>query len=172
MQDILWSAKKDKRKDVKDHIRRFLLYPEFWIDTTKHIGIPLKWKKIKFREDNFKEVPTNNGIYCFVVVPPIPNLFITRYLFYIGKASTTSLRSRYKNYIDEKNGIGIGDNKPRVKVEEMLNEYFDHIYFFYSTIDTMSNIVDCEDKLLNTFYPYVNTDVPEATINPVLKHIY
>ncbi len=170
--DLTWSDKNNRRKSLKNHIHRFLLYPDFWSDTLKHIGHNLKWKKIKFAENNFSQIPSKTGIYCFVVIPPTPNLFITRYLFYIGKASSTNLKTRYKQYINEKNGIGIGDQKPRIKIEEMLNEYYGNIYFFYSEIPIATNVLECETKLLNTFFPYVNTLIPEATISEEYRHIY
>lgn len=170
--DIAWKAKKAKRHELKNHVWRFLLYPQFWIDPSKHIATPLSWNQIKFNETNSSAIPTSNGIYCFVVIPPTPNLFETRYLFYIGKASSASLRSRYKEYIDEMNDIGIGKQKPRIKVQEMLNEYYDHIYFFYAPISNATVVIDSEKKLLNTFFPYVNTLIPEATISEEYKHIY
>lgn len=172
MHDIPWNLKKERRLELKSHVWRFLLYPSFWSDSTKHISSRLIWKKIKFADDNASKIPNSKGIYCFVVIPPTPNLFITRYLFYIGKASSATLKGRYKNYIDEKNGIGIGAQKPRIKIQEMLNEYFGHIYFFYTEIKDNNEVIDCEKKLLNTFFPYVNTLIPEATISEEYKHIY
>ena len=149
MNDINWSRKKERRQELKSHIWRFLLFPSFWIDTSKHISIDLKWRKIKFSEDNSSSLPKSTGIYCFVVIPPTPNLFITRYLLYAGKASSTTLKNRYENYINEMNGLGIGAQKPRIKIEEMLNEYIGHIYFFYATISNKTDIIDCEAKILN-----------------------
>ena len=170
--DIDWKAKRGKRVEIKSYVRRFLLYPAFWEDVTKHFGVELKWRKIKFSKTNYNEIPTTTGLYCFVVIPPIPDFFITRYLFYIGKASGTNFRSRYKNYIDEMNGIGIGKQKARIKVEEMLNDYYDDIFFFYSEINDPDVIKELENKLLDTFFPYVNSHHPEATVSEEYKHIY
>lgn len=170
--DITWSGKKSRRNEIRSHIWRFLLYPSFWTDTNKHIGSSLKWKRLKFEDANMDKIPTRHGLYCFVVIPPTPNFIITRYLFYLGKASGSTLRTRYKQYLDEKKGNGIGAQKPRVKVEEMLNEYDGHIYFFYTEIDDSSQVIECEEKLLNTFYPYVNSLIPEGKISEEYKHIY
>ena len=170
--DIDWKSKRMKRNELKSYVRRFLLYPAFWEDVTKHFGMELKWKKRKFSATNAGEIPTSSGLYCFVVIPPVPDFFITRYLFYVGKASGTSFRSRYKNYIDEMNGIGIGEQKARIKVEEMLNDYYDDVYFFYVEINNPDLIKELEVKLLNTFFPYVNSHHPEATISEEYKHIY
>lgn len=170
--DLDWGGKRARRQEIKSHVKKFLLYPTFWSDNTRHIGFPLRWRHIKFEETNFNQIPTGNGLYCFVVIPPVPNLFITRYLFYVGKASGASLRSRYKQYINEKNGIGVGDNKPRVKVEEMLNEYYGHIHFFFVEMNSTADIIEGEEKLLNSFYPHVNVLIPEATISDEYKYLY
>jgi len=173
MHDINWKAKRERRQEIKEHVRRFLLFPSFWEDPTKLIANDLKWRKIKFANDNSLSIPTKKGIYCFVVIPPIENkLFITRYLMYVGKASSATLRSRYKNYIDEMNNIGIGDQKPRIKIQEMLNDYYNHIYFFYSELTSATEIIETEMKLLNTFMPYVNTSIPELQISEEYRHIY
>ena len=170
--DIAWKSKKARRDEVKNHVRRFLLYPPFWADVNKQIIQTLTWNNIIFDENNIMSIPTAKGIYCFVVTPPTPNLFPTFYLFYIGKASGATLRSRYKNYINEMNDIGIGKQKPRIKVQEMLNEYYGNIYFYYATLSNNASIVECEEKLLNTFFPYVNSQIPDAVINAEYKHIY
>ncbi|HEX8561865.1 MAG TPA: hypothetical protein VF676_02690 [Flavobacterium sp.] len=172
MHDISWKAKRDRRQEIKEHIRKFLLFPEFWNDPTKQIGHKITWERILFEEGNTASVPNKKGVYCFVVEPPkVDFLFETRYLFYIGKASSATLRARYKNYIDEKNNRGIGNQKPRIKVQEMLNDYYGHIHFFYAELNT-GVIKDVEEKLLNLYMPYVNTSIPELKISEEYKHIY
>jgi len=173
VQDLDWKGKKERRNDLQAHVRRFLLYPPFWEDAAKHVSQELTWNKVKFHEDKIKEVPTKSGLYCFIVDPPIPNNFWrTQYLFYIGKAASVSLRSRYKIYLNEKKGIGIGDQKARIKVEEMLNDFDGHMYFFYSIVANKNQIEEFEEKLLNTYMPYVNTSIPEAKISEEFRHIY
>jgi hypothetical protein len=173
MNDITWKAKRSRRQEIKEHVRKFLLFPFFWEESSKKITFIINWKQVKFAEDNFSLIPNKNGIYCFVVEPPKDcNLFDTRYLFYIGKASSATLRARYKNYIDEKNNLAIGDQKPRIKIQEMLNDYFNHIYFFYAELSDKNLIIETEEKLLNTFMPYVNTSIPELKISEEYKHIY
>lgn len=170
MNDISWKAKKSRRQEIKEHVRRFLLFPEFWNDPNKHINHKIEWENILFQEANLNLIPNKSGVYCFVVIPPTSSfLFETRYLFYIGKA--TSLRIRFKNYIDEKNNIGIGKQKPRIKVQEMLNDYYGCIYFFYAELAS-GLIGNVEDKLLNLYMPYVNTSIPELKISEEYKHIY
>ncbi|MFB5946401.1 hypothetical protein [Albibacterium profundi] len=172
MHDISWNAKRGRRQEIKEHIRKFLLYPGFWNDSSKHIKHKIKWEKILFEDGNATSIPNKKGVYCFVVEPPVVDfIFETRYLFYIGKASSATLRARYKNYVDEKNNVGIGNQKPRIKVQEMLNDYYGHIYFFYAELNA-DLVKDIEEKLLNMYMPYVNTSIPELKISEEYKHIY
>lgn len=170
--DIDWSEKRERRKEAIYYVRKFLLYPKKWEYTDKHIP-DLKWTRVKFNKRNTKRIPDDKGLYCFIVVPPKPNNYWKiGYLFYVGRALSTNLRSRYKNYLNERDGKGIGRQKPRVKVQEMLNEYDGYIYFFYAVINNKNNIEKYEENILDTYWPYVNSKIPEAKISEELKHIY
>jgi hypothetical protein len=172
--DIQWNQKRKIRNDYKSFIRRFLLFPDLWRNEENEIPEKLEWKKIKFNNRNLNQIPTFNGLYCFVVIPTSRKsmLFETRYLFYIGKASSASLKQRFKDYINERDGKGKGKSKPRIKIQEMLMDYKKDIYFFYTTLSDSTSIENYETKLINMFVPYVNTQIPQATIQPELKHIY
>lgn len=173
MIDIAWADKRERRKGIKEYIWRFLLFPSFWEDNDKKLPSDLVWNKVLFRTGNEMSIPSKNGIYCFAVIPPSNiGLFETTYLFYVGKASGTKLRSRYKNYINEMNNIGIGEQKPRIKVQEMLNLWYGHIYFYYTVLDDEKSVKNHENTLLNTFMPYVNTSIPELKISEEYRHIY
>lgn len=151
----------------KLHVRKFFLHPPTWEDGSNHVSLNLKWKNYKFTKANKSRVPDNKGIYCFVVKPRVPNVFNSHYLFYVGK-TTRTLKKRYSEYLRDKEGKG----KPRHKVFEMLKLYDNYLYFYCTEINSDVNITDTENKLLNTFMPYVNTEVPKATIKPELKEIY
>ena len=172
MFDLAWDDKRERRKAVKEYVWRFLLNPDFWADPAKKLPNGLVWHNVEFDIANVLSIPTGHGIYCFTVTPPSDiGLFETKYLLYVGKASSAKLRSRYKNYIDEMNNIGIGKQKPRIKVQEMLNLWKGHIRFHYTVMDKRI-IAANEDVLLNTFMPYVNTSIPEAQISEEYRHIY
>ena len=156
-----------KKADIILHIRKFLLYPNHWEDTTKHIPTNLKWKQVKFSNTNKAKIPNNIGLYCFVVKPLYKNFIDTNYLFYVGQTQN-SLSVRYGNYLDEQAGKG----KPRSKIFEMLNLYRKYIYFYYTEVPTKAMVDDYEKKLINTFVPHINTSIPEAKINHELKYIY
>ena len=158
---------RQRRGDVSLHIRKFLLYPEFWNKNENKIDIKLKWQFVKFSEKKRAFIPQKRGIYCFVVKPTCENFFETRYLFYIGKTNRT-LRVRFGEYLRDQKG----KSKPRIKVFEMLNYYKDNVYFYYAEIASKTDVNTCEDKLLNIFMPYINTQIPTAKINPELRYIY
>lgn len=156
-----------KKGEYVLHIKKFFLFPQFWNDPQKLLTEPTGWKKVKFTKSNRNKIPRDSGIYCFVAQPKLTNFFETTYLFYIGKTNRT-LWIRYKEYLDEQAGKG----KPRNKVYEMLNQYNDYLYFYYTSIPNVLDVDNCEEKLLNTFVPRVNTDIPEAKISPELKNLY
>jgi len=163
MYDIFFT----ERVTIKGHIKKFLLYPNYWQNEDNELPENLDWNAKKFSLENLKNIPKNEGIYAFVLIPEVNSFFQTKYLFYIGKTSR-DLKTRYNEYLNEKNGKG----KYRVKIYEMLNMYEGHMYFFYSVIDDRHKINECEDKLLNMFVPHVNVQIPEAKITPELRYIY
>jgi len=54
----------------------------------------------------------------------------------------------------------------------MLNLYKEDIHFYYSSIKYSSDVDACEEQLLNTFVPHVNTYIPRAKIKNELRAIY
>lgn len=153
---------------IREHIWDFLLFPEHWVDPANQIPIKLVWKEIQFDKGNLKKVPNKTkGIYCFVMKPEFNQLFETKYLFYIGMTGR-NFRVRFKEYLDDQDGKG----KPRHKVFNMLKLWRNYLYFTYAEIPAISDIKDTEVRLLNTFVPKVNTDIPKARIKPELKSIY
>jgi hypothetical protein len=128
----------------------------------------LNWNEIPFNAGNANIIPDNQkGIYCFVLKPQYNQLFETRYLFYVGQ-TTRNFRARFKEYLSDLAGRG----KPRPKVFTMLKLWDSYLHFYYANIPDDAHINDCEEKLLNTFVPNVNTDIPIAKIKQELRNIY
>jgi len=157
----------DEKGSYLIHIKKFFLYPDSWKDPNNKVPIKLNWKKIKFSELNKAKIPDKKGLYAFVLIPNVNSFFETRYLFYLGKTNRT-LKIRYSEYISDKKGKG----KPRPKVFQMMKQYGNNLYFFYSEISKTNDVDTCEECLLNTFVPHVNTSIPEAKIKHELKYIY
>lgn len=149
------------------HKRQFLLYPPYWNDTTNHITVSVSWSSCKFEQTNHSSIPEQKGIYCFVVKPQIPHFFETAYLFYIGKTNRT-LKQRFSEYLRNQDG----KDKARTKIFEMLKLYSNNVFFFYTPLATSEEVDECEEKLLNTFAPPINTVIPNAKIKPELHNIY
>jgi hypothetical protein len=158
----------EKRANYGLHIRKFFLYPNFWNDPEKDIAVHKnEWKCVKFDKVFLNKVSRHMGVYAFVLKPSYPSLFETGYLFYIGKTSRT-LQQRFKEYFDERDGNG----KYRYLVREILRLYKEDIFFYYLELESEQKVDESEILLLNTFVPFVNTDIPEAMIEPNLKNIY
>lgn len=153
---------------IKEHIWKFLLYPHHWNDPSNNIISTLNWKEIPFNSSQLPNVPKDKkGVYCFVLKPEYNQLFETRYLFYVG-ITGRNFNIRFSEYLDDLAGKG----KPRPKVFTMLKLWDNYLHFYYASLDNKDEIEDCEDKLLNTFVPKVNTSIPKAKIKPELKNIY
>lgn len=152
---------------INRHIKKFFLMPEYWDDLTNKLPINLKWSSKKFLKQNKNSIPSSKGIYAFVLIPKYDNFLETKYLFYAGKTNRT-LKARFLEYFREKEGKG----KPRKKVFKMLNQYDGYLYFFYAEINNKLEVDKCEECLLNTFVPHVNTSIPKAKIKHELKNIY
>lgn len=155
------------KKDLKLHVQKFLLYPNHWEDKANFFPYKLKWRSCKFTKGNRVNVPSDMGVYCFVIVAKVPNFISTRYLMYVGQTKRT-LATRYGEYLVDQSGKG----KARHKVEEMLDLYKKHLYFYFAAVNSGNRIDEIEEKLINTFVPPVNSDIPKAKIKPELKYIY
>jgi hypothetical protein len=152
---------------IKDHIKSFLLYPLYWSDINNRIQLKVKWNSILFNSNNLSHTPDKKGIYAFILQPSYENFLETKYLFYVGKTNRT-LKIRYKEYLDEKEGKG----KPRKKVHKMLNQYEGFLHFYWAEIGTVKNVNKFEENIINTFLPHINVSIPKAKIKNELKYIY
>ncbi|MDJ0364841.1 hypothetical protein QMK33_06725 [Hymenobacter sp. H14-R3] len=156
-----------ERSLLKDHRKAFFLYPVFWEETTNPLPAHIKWKRVKFSKSNHKLIPLTRGIYCFVVRPRVDLFFNTEYLFYVGKTDRT-LSVRFKEYLDDQDGKG----KPRIKVFEMLKQYDGYLYFYFTELRSAAEVSRVEEKLINTFVPRVNTQIPRTKVKEELKYLY
>lgn len=153
--------------DIRGHVKSFFLHPEFLNDPTNQIHIPLTWNRIEFNPGNQNLIPRSKGIYAFVLIPQYPHFFETRYLFYVGKTNRT-LRQRFGEYLKEMAGKG----KVRKKINKMLNQYSHSLYFYFAELSNSADVDLCEECILNTFVPHINSSIPRAKIKNELKNLY
>ncbi len=158
----------EKRGLIKEHIWKFLLYPQHWNDAANQIPHNLNWNSIPFNSGQLNFVPNNKkGIYCFVLKPEFNQLFETKYLFYVG-ITRRNFRTRFNEYLNDLSGKG----KPRMKVFSMLKLWDNYLHFYYADLTNDPDIEECEEKLLDAFVPKVNTKIASAKIKHELKYIY
>jgi hypothetical protein len=72
MYDIEW----DKVGTLRgEYIRKFFLFPNFWVEPDTEISIHLTWSKYKFTRGNISRIDNSKGVYCFVLQPRVNNFF-------------------------------------------------------------------------------------------------
>lgn len=165
-------AKHDFDTDEADLIkggyrRKFILYPPFWDEPANQITFPLTWKKYKFTRANLLKIDKQRGVYCFVIQPSVQHFFETRYLLYIGKTNR-ELYARYGEYLKEQEGL----TKSRPKVKAMLDKYKSCLFYYFTPLKTEAMVNEVEDKLINTWMPQINVQIPLTRIKPEFKYIY
>jgi hypothetical protein len=157
----------DEEAVIKNHVRKFLLYPEFWSEPNNRLNFTPNWKKVAFNRSNISKISKSIGVYAFVVKPSYQWLFNTSYLFYVGK-TTRPLQTRFTEYIEEQEGI----RKSRMKVLKMLRLYKGHLYFWFCELPDKTTVGTVENILINTFVPQVNVQIEKAKIKRELQYVY
>lgn len=165
-QDVV-GPKPEPEKNVRDYRVGFLLLKEQW-DAYTTPKIPLNWKCVKFEENNKKKIPTEKGIYAFVVEPRIDQFPSHGYVMYIGETGHESkrhLRKRFGDYLYDA-------KKPKRKlIHSMLTTWTGYLYFYYVEVDSsqMDIIKELERELLDTFTPPYVQEGYSAEIGAAVK---
>src|SRR6185295_2580144 len=130
----------------------FELHPELW--TLPEIGAyydTRTWVSTRFTNPSGLVIPSQAGIYMFVVAPHSGKLQDHSYIFYVGK--TKNLSSRYEEYLEEQQGRG---TNPRENVVLFLHHLQEHVYFHYSLVPE-SELDNAEKLLKDNLTPPGNT---------------
>lgn len=130
---------------------RFDLHPELW--AVPEIGTfyaTKTWTTTRFTNPSTIDIPAEPGIYMFVVAPHCGTLKDHSYIFYVGK--TKNLRLRYKDYLEEQQGLG---TNPREKVVMFLNHLKDYVYFHYTLVPE-GELKNAEELLKDNLTPPAN----------------
>ncbi|OMF28674.1 hypothetical protein BK133_18655 [Paenibacillus sp. FSL H8-0548] len=143
----------------------FKMCPDLWglegIDFSQ-----TTFKETKFLNDlgtamheNMNNLPsTSGGIYFFYIRPGIlPN---TDYLVYIGRAKYTdsqNLKKRCRSYFQKY-------PNERPKINTMIREWGPYLHLRYMELTDNHLISSFEEKLINSFIPPFNDEIPNKTI--------
>lgn len=164
-QDVI-SPKEDTKEYVKIYRVNFLLWKEQW-DTYTDPPIGLDWQCVKFERDSAIKIPTEKGVYAFVVEPRIAQLPSHGYVMYIGETGHKSkrhLRKRFGDYLYDK------ERPKRSLIHSMLTRWEDYLYFYYVEVKpSQMDIKQLEQRLLDTFTPPYSQKGYSAEIGDAVK---
>jgi hypothetical protein len=133
---------------------QFRLYPQLWKSPElARYYTGRRWDVVKFEKPP-PALPDAPGIYMFVVGPYCGGLKDHSYIFYVGKAK--SIKTRYSNYLDEKEGKGFN---PREEVMLFLNNFDGYLFFHYIQVPE-AELTQAEDLLKNNLTPVANDQIP------------
>lgn len=151
--------------DIKRYrVDRFILCPIHWKNYPNKIQ--LTWNKLEFTEQNARNVPNNqSGVYSFVANAGIANHPACSYLLYVGMTQA-NFRERYRSYLQERK-----KPKPRMHILQMINNWSEHLWFYYAQISQTNLISSIEDDLITAFTPPYNREYP-ATIRTTMSLVF
>jgi hypothetical protein len=163
MDDIFFAKKPYELKDYR--LTRMVLSPDQW--RSCKLPLELSWRRIKFSRANAHRIPKNaRGVYTFVVRPEVANHPSCSYLLYVGKADEQGLRSRFRQYVTERNQ---GEESRRPHITEMLLKWDGFLWFYYASITKRTKIKAVEDELLAAYLPPANKAFPSKIRRAVAK---
>lgn len=137
------------------HQYRFFLWPRAW--AAYNLPDSFNWEIYPFQQDQIENIPSQPGIYSFVIQPGIASHSDCSYLVYIGQTERT-LQDRFREYFGEQNKM-----EGRPKIVRLLNKYQGYLYFCCSVIAEIERITEIEEALINAFLPPCNDRFPAET---------
>ena len=145
----------DKRVQLRAHRWSIPLWPQQW--AAYNLPDSLNWEIYPFQRDQIENIPSQPGVYSFVIQPGIASHPVCSYLMYIGQTERT-LQDRFKEYFYEQNNLA-----GRPKILDLLNLYEGYLHFCCSTIKKKERITEIEKALINAFLPPCNDQFPAET---------
>ena len=142
----------NERAKLKTHRWSFPLWPRSW--RAYNLPDSFSWEIYPFQRNQVNNIPSQPGIYSFVIQPGIASHFHCSYLMYIGRTERT-LRVRFREYLRDQN-----NPEGRPKILELLNRYKGFLHFCCSTIEETERITEIEEALISAFLPPCNDQLP------------
>jgi len=141
---------------VESHYVKMMFYPEAWDEAVSHA---MEWEVIDFPPNPRSAVPSESGVYAFVVEPSLFSLAPANGLFYVGKA--TNLYQRIGAYIGELSKE-FSDSK-RPYIWRMLNQWEGRFKYYYSITDDVLEAESIEEEMLKALRPPFNRQYDAET---------
>jgi hypothetical protein len=150
---IVNNAFVDVVSDARAHELRFILWPYYWQKC--QVKVNLNWQVYEFNDRSIISIPSDPGVYAFLIQPRLACDLNASYLVYIGKTDRP-LRQRYQEYLQETiNPTG------RPRIVETLIRYSGYIFFSCSPIFNQKvTPAEVEEELLRAFLPPKNSEFP------------
>lgn len=139
-----------EQDEAKAHTHQFILWTKKW---SEYQNIhDLNWRMCPFKDEERANIPTESGIYTFLIRPEIASHPACSFLMYVGK--TKSLHRRFGEYLSERNQA-----TGRPKIVRLLNKYGDYLWFCFTVLPEDA-IADQERALINAYIPPFNDQYP------------
>lgn len=142
----------DQLNDIavtKDHVVEMVFLPSAW---SKAANSNRAWTSVPFPPVPRNQVPTQPGVYAFVVTPDLFDLDAASGLFYVGKA--TNLNSRIGEYIREIGGDLYKSKRPHVW--KMVNRWNGSLRYFFTVTQDVVEAEALEEEMIDAFLPPFN----------------
>lgn len=144
--------------EMMRHSHEMIMVPRLWSSCS--LPVNLSWSVYSFSENSRNQVPEQQGVYAFLILPAIAGNLSVAYLMYIGETDRT-LRVRFGEYLLEARS-----NKIRPKLLRILPLYPDHLAFACATVPSGLVPKDVESALIEAFLPPGNDDIPATVRRP------
>jgi hypothetical protein len=155
------TASHDKVRDLaymnQHHVKMFF-FPDSWGQAVDQPS--LNWTLVDFPPTPRNIIPSSPGVYAFVVEPNMFNFSPANGLFYVGKA--TNLYQRIGAYITDMNA-DYDSEHTRAHIWMMLNQWRNHLKYYYVTTNTVGEAEELEDQMILAFKPHYNKRLDAVT---------
>lgn len=131
---------------------------------------PLNWHKVEY--DSNQAPIDRRGVYAFVldaaVLSPgfFPPMSLIMYVGESGDTSNATLRTRLRGYRNKK------AQRDRARLWAMLEEWGEHLDFYYSEVPDGTSTKTCETALLDALLPPANKKDFSSTVRHALDYAF
>lgn len=136
-------------REAKQFVERFVLWPRRWREFASTFGTNnFNWQSFPFNANETPNIPNCAGVYTFSIEPRLAFHPGASFLMYVGKTERQTLRSRFTQYLAEK------DNpKGRPHIIALLNEYDGYLKFHCTSCPVGITEDEAEQALQAGFIP-------------------